>query len=112
MERAVIYCRCSTEEESQKDALRKQEEEAVQCVKNKGWVLTDRYVESRSGTSTKGRREYNRLFDDMISDKFDILVIKSQDRLCRNTMDWYLFTDRLNRSSKKLYIYIEIRKAD
>lgn len=107
MERAVIYCRCSTEEESQKDALRKQEEEAVQCVKNKGWVLTDRYVESRSGTSTKGRREYNRLFDDMISDKFDILVIKSQDRLCRNTMDWYLFTDRLNRSSKKLYIYIE-----
>ena len=107
MERAVIYCRCSTEEESQKDALRKQEEEAVQCVQSKGWILIDRYVESRSGTSTKGRIEYNRLFEDLLTDKFDILVIKSQDRLMRNTMDWYIFIDRLNRNGKKLYIYIE-----
>lgn len=107
MLRAVIYARCSTEEESQKDALVKQVAEAKECVSKNGWVLVDSYVESRSGTSTKGRLEYNRLYDDLLSDKFDIIVIKSQDRLMRNTKDWYLFVDRLSTSRKKLYIYIE-----
>lgn len=107
MLRAVIYARCSTEEERQKDALVKQVQEAKECVRAKGWYLVDTYVESRSGTSTKGRAEYNRLYDDMCLDKFDIIVIKSQDRLMRNTKDWYLFVDRLSTEGKKLYIYIE-----
>lgn len=105
--RAVIYARCSTEEECQKDALIKQVAEARECVEKQGWVLVDSYVESRSGTSTRGRTEYNRLYDDLLRDKFDIVVIKSQDRLMRNTKDWYLFVDRLTVSQKQLYMYIE-----
>lgn len=107
MLRAVIYARCSTEEESQKDALVNQVAEAKECVSVNGWILVDSYVESRSGTSTKGRIEYNRLYDDLLTDKFDVIVIKSQDRLMRNTKDWYLFVDRLCTSKKRLYIYIE-----
>ena len=107
MLRAVIYCRCSTEEESQKDALAKQIQEAEECVRKNNWLLTDSYIESRSGTTTKGRTEYNRLLGDLELNKFDIVVIKSQDRLMRNTKDWYLFVDRLVTNSKKLYIYIE-----
>lgn len=55
MLRAVVYARCSTEEESQKDALEKQVAEAKECVIKNGWLLIDVYVESRSGTTTKGR---------------------------------------------------------
>lgn len=105
--RAAIYCRCSTEEESQKNALVKQVQEAKECVESNDWILVDTYVESRSGTSTKKRTEYNRLYEDLLSDKFDIIVIKSQDRLMRNTKDWYLFVERLCTSGKKLYFYIE-----
>ena len=107
MIRAVIYCRCSTEEESQKNALEKQVAEAESSVRQYGWVLVDRYVESRSGTTAKGRNEYKRLFNDLLTDKFDVIVIKSQDRLMRNTKDWYLFVDRLCTEQKKLYMYIE-----
>lgn len=107
MLRAVIYARCSTEEESQKDALKNQVAEAKECVRQNGWQLTKVYVESRSGTTTKGRSEYNRLFEDLSGDQFDIIVIKSQDRLMRNTKDWYLFVDRLSISRKKLYMYLE-----
>lgn len=107
MLRAVIYARCSTEEESQKDALVNQVAEAKECVRQNGWILADTYIESKSGTSTKGRTEYNRLFEDLCKDKFDIVVIKSQDRLMRNTRDWYLFVDRLTVNLKKLYMYIE-----
>lgn len=107
MLRAVIYARCSTEEESQRDALKNQVFEAEECVRSNGWILVDKYVESKSGTTTKGRKEYHRLFQDLLEDKFDIIVIKSQDRLMRNTKDWYLFIDRLTTSRKKLYMYID-----
>lgn len=107
MLRAVIYARCSTEEESQIDALKNQVAEAKECVRQNGWLLVDVYVESKSGTTTKGRSEYNRLFEDLLRDKFDIIVIKSQDRLMRNTKDWYIFVDRLTTSRKQLYLYIE-----
>lgn len=105
--RAVIYCRCSTEEESQVDALRNQVAESERCVQEQGWFLVDRYVESKSGTTTKGRSEYNRLFNDLLADKFEIIVIKSQDRLMRNTKDWYLFLDRLLVQGKRLFMYID-----
>ncbi len=105
--RAVIYCRCSTEEESQADALRNQVLESEACIREQGWVLADRYVELKSGTTTKGRTQYNRLFADLVSDKFDIIVIKSQDRLMRNVKDWYLFLDRMLSHGKRLFMYID-----
>lgn len=105
--RAVIYCRCSTEEESQKSALLQQVRESRESVRRQGWLLVDEYIESASGTTTKKRDEYQRLFEDMNTDKFDIIQIKSQDRLMRNTKDWYLFLDRLVSGGKKLFIYIE-----
>lgn len=73
--RAVIYARCSTEEESQKDALVNQVREAKDCVKRMNWMLVDTYIESRSGTTTKGRTEYNRLYDDLQKNLFDVIVI-------------------------------------
>ena len=107
MKLAVIYCRCSTEEESQVDALKNQVMEARACVRENGWTLVDEYVESKSGTTSRGRQQYSRLLDDMLTSKFDIIVIKSQDRLMRNTRDWYLFVDRLSTCGKKLYLYLE-----
>lgn len=107
MTRAVIYCRCSTEEEGQRDALMRQAAEARDCVSRLNWFLTDQYIESRSGTSIKGRTQYQRLFADLLLDKFDVVVIKSQDRLMRNTRDWYIFIERLVSCKKRLYLYLE-----
>ena len=93
--------------EKQKDALVRQAAEAEEAIRARGWRLVDAYVESRSGTSRKGRREYNRLYEDLEQNRFDVVVIKSQDRLMRNTRDWYLFADRLNCAGKRLYFYLE-----
>lgn len=107
MERAVNYCRCSTEEESQRDALKIQTMESREWIQRMGWIQVDEYVEAKSGTQIKGRTEYQRLFEDMLEDKFDIIVIKDQDRLMRNTKDWYLFLDRMLLNGKRLYMYLE-----
>ena len=107
MERAVNYCRCSTEEESQRDALKIQVAESRETIQKMGWQQVDEYVEAKSGTRVKGRTQYQRLLEDMLEDKFDIIVIKDQDRLMRNTKDWYLFLDRMLQNKKRLYMYLE-----
>ena len=106
--RAVFYARVSTQEEQQLKALPKQIEECKDSIKRNGWILVDQYVdEGKSGTRTDGRKEYKRLYADMLEEKFDVIVIKSQDRLMRNTLDWYLFLDRLVNYDLRLYMYLE-----
>lgn len=106
--RAVFYARVSTEEERQLNALEKQVAECKDAILQKGWKLVDQYVdEGKSGTQIKRRDEYRRLFEDLENDKFDIVVIKSQDRLQRNTLDWYIWIDRLTTHGKRLYMYLE-----
>jgi DNA invertase Pin-like site-specific DNA recombinase len=106
--RAVFYARVSTEEDKQVNALEKQIQENKDVIKDKGWELVDSYIdEGKSGTKVKGRNEYQRLLEDLEWDKFDVVVIKSQDRLMRNVKDWYIFIDKLVVFGKKLYLYME-----
>lgn len=103
-----IYNRCSTEEEAQINALEIQAEESLELVsKHFDWKVVEQYIESQSGTSTKKRYEYNRMLEDIEANKFTIIVIKSIDRLARNTKDWYLFLDCITRNGVKLYLYLE-----
>ena len=106
--RAVYYCRVSTDDENQATSIVNQKEESIKTINDNHWELVDCYIdEGKSGTTTKKRDEYNRLFKDMESDKFDIIVIKSQDRLMRNTKEWYFFIDKLVQNNKKLYFYLD-----
>ncbi len=106
--RAVYYCRVSTDDENQATSIVNQKQESIKIIRENRWEFIDEYIdEGKSGTTTKNRNEYNRLFKDMETDKFDIIVIKSQDRLMRNTKEWYFFIDKLVQNNKKLYFYLE-----
>ncbi len=106
--RAVFYARVSTEEEEQLNAIEKQIEENRDVICAKGWILVDEYIDKGiTGTQTKKRNEYMRMLDDIRKDKFDIIVVKDQSRLQRNTMDWYIFLNEIVQNQKKLYLYLE-----
>ena len=106
--RAVFYARVSTAEEEQLNAIELQIEENRNCIHKNKWKKVDEYIDrSKSGTMVKGRDEYQRLYEDLLTDKFDIVVIKDQERLMRNTKDWYLFIDRLVQTGKLLYMYLD-----
>lgn len=110
MQRVAIYNRCSTEEEAQKNALEVQAAESMELVeakKDEGWQIVAQYVELESGTSTKKRKEYLRMVEDIKRNAFDIVVVKSIDRLARNAKDWYLFLDCLMKHNTRLYLYLE-----
>lgn len=106
--RAVFYARVSTEEEQQLNAIEKQIEENRDVIKAKGWSPVDEYIDKGiTGTQAKKRNEYLRMLDDIKKDKFDIIVVKDQSRLQRNTMDWYIFLNDIVQNQKKLYLYLE-----
>ncbi|MBW9156289.1 recombinase family protein [Clostridium tagluense] len=109
MDRVVYYARVSTAEEQQLNALEDQIKEIIEFIgENENWSLVDQYIdEGKSGTTTKHRKEYNRLIQDIEEDKFDIIVIKDETRLNRNVFEWYKFIDILIRNDKKLFFYIE-----
>lgn len=106
--RAVFYARVSTEEEKQLNALEKQIQENKDIIEEMGWELVGEYIdEGKTGTTTKRRSDYRKMLDDLEEDKFDVVVCKDQDRLQRNTLDWYLFVDKLITNGKKLYLYLD-----
>ena len=108
MERICIYNRCSTEEENQKNALEIQAQESVEIVeRHVGWQIVDQFVESQSGTTSAKRSKYQQMLASIEQKKYTIVVIKSIDRLVRNTKDWYLFLDCIVRNDTRLYIYID-----
>lgn len=106
--RAVFYARVSTAEEEQLNAIELQIEENRGCIKDHGWKLVGEYIDrSKSGTMVKGRDDYQRLYEDLYEDLFDIVVIKDQERLQRNTLDWYLFINRVVQTGKLLFMYMD-----
>lgn len=107
-----IYNRCSTEEESQRNALQTQQVESREFVENMpGWKLVAQYVEAKSGT-TADRPEYQRMMDDIRNHKVTIIVIKSIDRLNRNMSDFCSIINLMNEHNVRLYTYIDRRFAD
>lgn len=108
MELVGIYNRCSTEEEAQVNALAVQAAESLEIVQSmEGWCLAEQYIETQSGTGTQNRPEYLRMLREIEQGRFTVIVIKSIDRLVRNTRDWYLFLDCIARNHVKLYLYLE-----
>lgn len=107
VERVAIYNRCSTEEENQKNALVIQAEESRELAEAMGWSIVGQYIEAQSGTTIKKRKAYQHMMQDMEERKMDIVMIKSVDRLARNTKDWYMFLDCLTRNEIRLYLYLE-----
>lgn len=105
----VYYARVSTEEEEQLNALENQRSMLEDFINsNSDWMLVGSYIdEGKTGTTAKGRNEYNKLLQDLETDKFDIVVIKDLSRLNRNTFEYYKFIDALVNNEKKLYIYTD-----
>lgn len=106
--RAIIYCRVSTNSDSQVESLDKQVMEAIETTRLLGYELVDQFIdEGRSGTTKEARNEYLRMISQIGENKFDVIVTKSLDRMNRNILDFYLFLDLIIKNDIKLYFYLD-----
>ena len=87
--RIAPYCRVSTDSEEQLDSYKSQVQYYTEHVNSKSdWTLVDIYADAAiTGTSIKNRVDFQRLINDCMAGKIDIVITKSISRFARNTLD-------------------------
>ena len=87
--RVVAYCRVSTEEDNQHNSYTSQIKYYTDYIRSQpGWSIVGIFAEEGlSGTSTKNRKQFNRLLRKCRRHEIDIVLCKSISRFARNTVD-------------------------
>ncbi|RKM55396.1 recombinase family protein [Butyrivibrio sp. CB08] len=87
--RVCGYARVSTDHEEQQSSYEAQLDYYTKYIKaHDDWEFVGMYSdEAKSGTSTKKRDGFNRMVDDALSGKIDLIITKSVSRFARNTVD-------------------------
>lgn len=105
--RVAAYCRVSTETDEQATSYEAQIEHYTDYIeKHPGWKLAGIYADDGiSGTNTKKREEFNRLIDDCMDGKVDMVITKSISRFARNTLDCLKYIRKLK--EKNIAVFFE-----
>lgn len=87
--RVAPYCRVSTDNADQLDSYESQVTYYKDLVnKKKEWVLVDIYADKAiTGTMVSKREGFQRMINDCLNGKIDMIITKSISRFARNTLD-------------------------
>ncbi len=99
--RCAIVVRVSTGRIEQESSLENQKRMFYKYVADNGWDIYDFYVDQKSGTTEK-REGLQRLFDDGIKGKYDIILAKELSRLARNVPLAYKIRDMVEQHDLNL----------
>jgi len=105
--RVCAYCRVSTDNEEQLSSYEAQVSHYTDYIKrNQEWDFGGIFAdEGISGTNTKKRVEFNRMIDDCMAGKIDMVITKSISRFARNTLDTLQYVRQLK--EKGITIFFE-----
>jgi DNA invertase Pin-like site-specific DNA recombinase len=87
--RVAAYCRVSTDDEEQLNSYKTQCEHYTAYIQKQAeWEFVGLYAdEGITGTSIRKRKEFQRLIQDALDGKIDLILVKSVSRFARNTVD-------------------------
>ena len=94
--RVAVYCRVSTEKDTQEDSLEMQREAYISLISLRSdWEPAGVYADSLSGLSAEKRPEFMRMIGDAMAGKIDRILCKSVSRFSRNVAECKKYTDML-----------------
>jgi DNA invertase Pin-like site-specific DNA recombinase len=105
--KVAAYCRVSTDTDEQATSYEAQVEHYTEYIKkNSEWELAGIYADDGiSGTNTKKREEFNRMIEDCMEGKIDMIITKSISRFARNTLDCLQYIRKLK--DKNIPVFFE-----
>jgi DNA invertase Pin-like site-specific DNA recombinase len=105
--KVAAYCRVSTDTDEQATSYEMQVEHYTEVItKNPDWELAGIYADDGiSGTNTKKREDFNRMIDDCMVGKIDMIITKSISRFARNTLDCLQYIRQLK--DKGIAVFFE-----
>ena len=103
--RVAGYARVSTDSDEQFTSYEAQIDYYTQYIKrNPEWEFVGVYTdEGISGTNTKKRNGFNKMVEDALSGKIDLIVTKSVSRFARNTVDSLITVRKLKEKGVEVY---------
>lgn len=105
--RTAGYARVSTLNEEQTNSYETQLEYYKNYIKgHEGWEFVGMYAdEGISGTNIKNRKGFNKMIQDALDGKIDLIITKSVSRFARNTVDSLTTVRKLK--DKGIEVYFE-----
>lgn len=105
--RVAPYARVSTDSEEQLNSYKSQVTYYTDLVKKReDWVLVDIYAdEAITGTQVTKRENFQRMINDCMDGKIDMIITKSISRFARNTLDTLKFVRMLK--EKNIAVFFE-----
>ena len=87
--RVAAYCRVSTDDESQQTSYAIQKDFYTSMIGSQsGWRFAGIYAdEAITGTKVDKREQFQRMIQDCMDGKIDVIMTKSVSRFSRNTVD-------------------------
>ena len=106
-QRVAAYARVSTDREEQETSLTAQADYYRKKIQeHPGWKLVEIYVDNGiSGLSTDRRAGFNRMVEDCLAGRIDLVLTKSISRFARNTVDTVTTIRKLK--EKGVCVYFE-----
>ena len=103
--RVCVYARVSTDSEDQKTSYISQIKHYSKMIKsNPDWQFVGVYAdEGISGTQVKKRIQFQKMIQDALDGKIDIIIAKSISRFARNTMDTLKYIRLLREHNVDVY---------
>ena len=84
----AIYGRVSTKHDAQLSAFTNQLDwYELLLLQHPKWKVVEVYSDQASGTNTRKRKDFNRMIDDAMNGKFQLLITREVCRFARNTVD-------------------------
>lgn len=110
--RVAAYCRVSTDSEDQLNSYRSQVTYYTDLIKkNRDWIMVDIYAdEAITGTQVTKREDFQRMINDCMNGKIDMVITKSISRFARNTLDTLKYVRMLK--EKNIAVYFEDEKIN
>lgn len=109
--RVAVYARVSTKSLDQTSSIENQTRYyRDKIAKNPNWELVKIYKdEGKSGTSKKGRKDFQQMLDDAYNQKFDLILCASVSRFARNVGDFVeeITNLRVKNSAHPVGVYFE-----
>ena len=105
LRRVAAYARVSTDSEDQLTSYEAQVDCYTQYIHSRSdWEFVDVYTdEGISATNTKKRDGFNRMVQDALDGKIDLIVTKSVSRFARNTVDSLTTVRKLKDAGVEVY---------
>ena len=110
--KVAAYARVSTDHEEQQSSYEAQVDYYTHYIQSRDdWEFVDVYAdEGITGCNTKNRDGFNRMVEDALSGRIDLIITKSVSRFARNTVDSLTTIRRLKEHGTECYFekeYIE-----